>query len=161
MERRYFNQFSPDQGVRHPRSVGVTREEFVRLVEVLKFSDQPIHVDAEYAKEQGFNDIILPGPIVYALVFQLTRRELSWYGINLGTDNMRHLLPVYPGDILHASSTVTRVDKWDGKRAETHGLVVVDTIGMNQNYDTVIEFERSILVQKKLSRKARRKAPSS
>lgn len=105
----YFEQFSIGKELEHPRTVTVHGDEFYHLVKTLGFNDQPIHYNYYYARSQGYMNIILPGPIVFALVFTLTRQEISWNGINLGAEHIRHNLPVYPGDTLRAHSVVLNV----------------------------------------------------
>ncbi len=145
-ERLCFEQFSPGQQLEHFRTITLHGDEFYQLVKTLGFSDQQIHTNEFYARSLGFRREILPGPIVFALVFQLTRAEISWNGINLGAAYVKHNLPVYPGDTLSAVSKVVRVGEWQGQKKETHGLVVARTDGLNQNGENVIEFERSVLV---------------
>lgn len=145
-ERLCFEQFSPGQQLEHSRTITLHGDEFYQLVRMLGFSDQQIHTNEFYARSWGFRREILPRPIVFALVFQLTRAEISWNGINLGAEHLRHNLPVYPGDTLGAYSTVLNVKEWEGERGKTHGLVVVETIGTNQHREKIIEFERSVLV---------------
>lgn len=73
----YFEDFHPDELLIHPERIKVTRELFTQLVKLMGFQDQEIHVNPEYAIAQGYRDIILLGPIVYTLVFQLTRQQIS------------------------------------------------------------------------------------
>lgn len=141
----FFEDFHEGQLIDHPGEINLNKDTFDRLVKQLGFDDQLIHVDPDYAKSQGFEDIILPGPIVYALVFRLSRRDVSWSGINRQTEKMKHHEPVYPGDILTANSEVISVGEWAGKRGATNGLVTVQTKGLNQNDQEVIEFQRSVL----------------
>lgn len=141
----FFEDFLVGQEIVHAGEEEVSRERFNELVKCLGYDDQPIHFDPEDAKSKGFRDVILPGPIVYNLVFRLTRRDVSWDIINLGTDALKHLKPVYPEDILRARSTVIEAGKWDGRAGDEYGLVRVKTIGVNQGDVSVIEFERSVL----------------
>ena len=96
----FFEDFQPEQVLGHPSEIQLTRDIFQELVRRLEFDDQLIHVDPEYARAEGYRDIILPGPIVYALVFRLSRRQVSWSGLNVRTDSMVHKYPVYPDDTL-------------------------------------------------------------
>jgi len=147
----YFEDFNVGETLDHEREVLLTKDLFTRLVEVNGFADQAIHVDKDYAISQGYRDIILPGPIIYLVVFGLTRRDVSWIGLNVGTDNMKHKAAVYPDDTLKAKSTVTDLSEWHGSRGKTHGLVRVNTIGFNQDEQEVIDFTRSVLNPFRLS----------
>ncbi|MCL4419026.1 MaoC family dehydratase N-terminal domain-containing protein [Patescibacteria group bacterium] len=141
----FFEDFHPEQVLDHPGGIQLTRDMFQKLVKQLEFDDQLIHVDPEYARTVGYRDIILPGPIVYALVFRLSRRQVSWSGLNVRTDSMVHKYPVYPDDVLRASSKVVSIGEWKGSRGKTHGLVTVQTVGFNQHDEAVIEFQRAVL----------------
>jgi len=141
----YFEDFRLGEILEHEGEARLERDLFVKLVEENGFADQAIHADREYAISQGYRDIILPGPIVYTIVFRLTRRDVSWIEINVGTDGMKHREAVYPEDTLKAVSEVTELSNWQGSRGKTHGLVKVRTVGINQNKSPVIEFSRSVL----------------
>ncbi|MEK7501914.1 MAG: MaoC/PaaZ C-terminal domain-containing protein [Patescibacteria group bacterium] len=141
----FFEDFQPEQVLGHPSEIQLTRDIFQELVRRLEFDDQLIHVDPEYARAEGYRDIILPGPIVYALVFRLSRRQVSWSGLNVRTDSMVHKYPVYPDDTLRANSRVVSIGEWRGSRGKTHGLVTFQTKGLNQNNEEVIEFQRAVL----------------
>ena len=141
----FFEDFHPEQVLDYSGEIQLARDIFQQLVNQLEFDDQLIHVDPKYAQGVGYRDIILPGPIVYALVFRLSRREVSWSGLNVGTDSMVHKSPVYPGDILRANSKVVSIGEWKGSRGKTHGLVTFQTKGLNQNDEEVIELQRAVL----------------
>lgn len=141
----YFEDFNLGEILEHDGEVKLDRQLFAKLVEDNGFDDQAIHIDKSHAISEGYNDIILPGPIVYTLVFRLSRRDVSWIGINVGTDSIKHLKPVYPGDTLRAFSEVKELTDWHGSRSKTHGLVKVRTVGTNQAIEKVIDFSRSVL----------------
>ena len=148
----YFGEFAPEQEIVHPRSIEVTRKLFTELVDKLCFADQRIHVDQAYARSQGYADVILPGPIVYTLVFQLTRREISWSGLNSQTEMLRHPSAVYPEDTLFAKSVILGIGEWHGRRGKTHGLINVKTTGFNQQDVIILEFERTVLIPYRISK---------
>ncbi|MBI4091789.1 MAG: hypothetical protein HY427_01095 [Candidatus Levybacteria bacterium] len=141
----YFEDFTLGEFLEHEGQVKLERNLFIKLVLENGFADQTIHVDRDYAISQGYKDIILPGPIVYTIIFRLTRRDVSWIGLNVGTDKMKHTAAVYPEDTLRAKSSVSELSEWHGSRGVTHGLVKVQTTGFNQDGLTVIEFSRSVL----------------
>lgn len=141
----YYEDFRLGEVLEHQGEFTLTPDIFGQLVTLNGFDDQAIHVDRDHAISQGYRDIILPGPIVYTVVFRLTRRDVSWVGINVKTESMVHKAAVYPNDTLRARSTVEGLDEWKGSRGKTHGLVRVQTVGLNQEEQAVIEFSRSVL----------------
>jgi itaconyl-CoA hydratase len=63
---------------------------------------------------------------------------------NLGWENVRITAPVFAGDTLYAESEV--LDVRASRSRPGQGVVRVRTRGFNQRDETVIEFERTVLV---------------
>jgi itaconyl-CoA hydratase len=63
---------------------------------------------------------------------------------NLGWENVRLTAPVFAGDTLYAESEVLEVRPSRSRPGQ--GIVKVRTRGFNQRDETVIEFERTVLV---------------
>ena len=66
---------------------------------------------------------------------------------NLGWDEVRLPLPVFEGDTIYSRSEV--LEKRESKSRPNVGIVVVRTIGYNQDGKTVITFKRTVMVYKK------------
>jgi acyl dehydratase len=67
--------------------------------------------------------------------------------INLGWDAVRLPAPVYEGDTIYAQSEVLSIR--ESKSRHDRGIVVVKTIGYNQEGTVVISFRRTIMVYKR------------
>src|SRR3712207_9372845 len=66
---------------------------------------------------------------------------------NLGWDEVRLPSPVFEGDTIYSRSEV--LEKRESRSRANVGIVVVKTIGYNQDGGTVIEFKRTVMVYKK------------
>ena len=66
---------------------------------------------------------------------------------NLGWDEVRLPNPVFEDDTIYSQSEV--ISKRESKSKTDVGIVVVDTVGFNQNGTVVIEFKRTVMVYKR------------
>ena len=66
---------------------------------------------------------------------------------NLGWDKVRLPNPVFAGDTIYAESEV--LEARPSKSRPTNGVVRVRTRGFNQRGETVIEYERTVLVYRR------------
>lgn len=104
----------------------------------------PLYLNAEFAKEQGYDDIVVNPCLVFGTVFGMSVEDCSEKGgAFLGIEDLEFLEPVYPGDTLTARSIVT--DKRQPGSRKTHGIVTWNTEGFRAGRK-VIGFQRSNLV---------------
>src|SRR5262245_57927694 len=100
---------------------------------LLTMAASPTHVDANYAaREMRYEQNVVVGTYVYALLLGMSVVDTSGKAIAaLGTENLRHVAPVFHGDTLYAETTVL------GKRPSASqpelGIVTVETRGHNQD----------------------------
>jgi len=66
---------------------------------------------------------------------------------NLGWTDIRLTHPLFPGDTLYGESEV--VQKRDSASRPGAGIVIVKTIGKNQDAVVVCEFTRTMLIMKR------------
>ena len=74
----------------------------------------------------------------------LSVEDVSEHGVNLGWREVRLPAPVFAGDTIRAETEV--LDKRESRSRPGFGIVTVHTRGLNQRDETVIEFERSIML---------------
>lgn len=104
----------------------------------------PLYLNADFARAQGYDDILLNPMLVFATVFGMSVEDCSEKGgAFLGIEDLEFHVPVYPGDTLVARSTVTDL-RQPGSR-KTHGIVTWETEGFRRE-EKVISFRRSNLV---------------
>jgi acyl dehydratase len=64
--------------------------------------------------------------------------------VSLGVKELNHLLPVFHGDTIYATTEI--LDKRLSKSKTDQGIVSVKTSGFNQNNELICTFERAFLV---------------
>jgi len=107
----------------------------------------PLHCSAEYARSLGYERETVHDLLVFHMVFGKTVNDVSLNAVaNLGYAGLRFLSPVYPGDTLRSVSEVL------GKKENANGqngVVWVRTRGTNQRRETVLEYCRWVMVNKR------------
>jgi itaconyl-CoA hydratase len=111
---------------------------------LLTLNSNPIHFDAVYAAETEWERPLVDSTFTLALVTGLSVEAVSERGVNLGWKEVRLPAPVFAGDTIRAETEV--LAKRESKSRPGFGVVTVRTRGLNQRDETVIEFERSILL---------------
>ncbi|MFL5959334.1 MAG: MaoC family dehydratase [Gaiellaceae bacterium] len=111
---------------------------------LLTMNTNPIHFDAEYAATTEWGRQLVDSTFTLALVTGLSVEDVSERGVNLGWREVQLPAPVYAGDTIRAETEV--VSKRESASRPGFGIVTVRTRGLNQRGETVIEFERSIML---------------
>jgi itaconyl-CoA hydratase len=127
---------------RHCRTV-LTRGRHVWFT-LLTLNTNPIHFDAEYAATTEWGRPLVDSTFTLALVTGLSVSDVSERGVNLGWREVRLPAPVFAGDTIRAETEV--LSKRESRSRPGFGIVTVRTRGLNQRDETVIEFERSIML---------------
>ncbi len=111
---------------------------------LLTHNTNPIHFDAEYAATTEWERPLVDSTFTLALVTGLSVADVSERGVNLGWREVRLPAPVFAGDTIRTETEV--LGKRESKSRSGFGIVTVRTRGLNQRDETVIEFERSIML---------------
>lgn len=94
--------------------------------------------------------IIVNSGFTVAVVLGLSVIDVSQNAIaNLGWTDIRLTHPVYIGDTLYAESIC--LDKRESASRDYAGIITVHTRGLNQDGDSVVTWERSVMVPKRSS----------
>ena len=112
---------------------------------LLTHNTNPIHFDAEYAATTEWGRPLVDSTFTLALVTGLSVEDVSERGVNLGWREVRLPAPVFAGDTIRTESEV--LEKRESQSRPGFGIVTVRTRGLNQRDETVIEFERSIMLR--------------
>jgi 2-methylfumaryl-CoA hydratase len=140
---RTLDAFVPGQVFAHPR--GFTFQPGASLDFARTFMQcNPLYLNAEYAKALGFPAAPASPQMVFNVVLALGVQNDSEKAIaNLGYYGAQFLRPVFPGDTLRSMTRVIdRHDRGGGKP----GIVRVQTLGVNQRGEVVLQYERKIMV---------------
>ena len=111
---------------------------------LLTLNTNPIHFDASYAATTEWKRPLVDSTFTLALVTGLSVADVSERGVNLGWREVRLTAPVFAGDTIRAETQV--LAKRESRSRPGHGIVTVRTRGLNERDETVIEFERMIMV---------------
>ena len=111
----------------------------------------PMHLNAEFAREHGHPDVVLNPMLVLCTVVGLSVEDLSETGGPfLGMEDVVFHRPVHPGDTITASSEVVETRESDSR--PTTGIVTWHTRAHNQRGELVVDYRRTNLVAKRRER---------
>jgi acyl dehydratase len=142
---RWFDEFAVGDVYRHWPGRTITEAEN-HLFCMLTTAVSPVHVDAHYAETEmdGGRNLVV-GTFVYAALLGMSVPDTSGRAVAaLGTEQLRHVAPLYHGDTLYGESTV--VEARPSQSRAGLGVVTIETRGFNQEQMLVCRFRRSFLV---------------
>lgn len=142
----FFEDFAVGQRLPHSPPRTVTSGD-VALYTALFGTRFALNSSDPFARSLGLTAAPLDSMLVFHMVFGRTVAEVSRNAIaNLGYAGVRFGAPVYPGDTLVADSEVIGLKQnTDGKT----GVVYVRSTGLNQHGETVLDFRRWVMVNKR------------
>jgi itaconyl-CoA hydratase len=111
---------------------------------LLTLNTNPIHFDAEYASRTEWGRPLVDSTFTLALVTGLSVVDVSERAVNLGWREVKLPAPVFAGDTIRAETEI--LEKRDSQSRPGFGIVTVRTRGVNQRDETVIDFERTVMV---------------
>lgn len=127
----------------------ITETENIQM-SLLTMNQHPAHCDAAYAAATEFGKPLVNSCFTLAIVTGMSVQDVSGLAIaNLGWKDVKLLAPVFPGDTLYAESEV--LEKRASRSRPGQGIVRVRTRGTKQTGETVMEFERAVLVPTRAS----------
>ncbi|MCG8689625.1 MAG: MaoC family dehydratase, partial [Minwuiales bacterium] len=142
----YFEDFALGQDLVHATPRTVTAGDRA-LYTALYGSRFALASSDEFARSVGLQRAPLDDFLVFHVVFGKTVPDISLNAVaNLGYAEGRFLRPVYPGDTLSARSKVIGLkENSNGKT----GVVYVNSTGVNQHGETVLDYVRWVMVRKR------------
>ncbi len=153
-EGRFFEDFTVGDVYRHAHGRTLTETDNTWFT-LLTNNTHDIHFNADYASRTEFGRPLIVSTLTLAVVTGLSVPDVSQNAVaNLGWDEVRLTSPVFAGDTLYAESTV--LEARPSRSRPGQGLVRVRTRGYNQRDETVITYERTVLVYTRAARPASR-----
>ena len=143
---RYLEDFKEGEVIKHWPCKTVTESDN-NLFCLLTMNHHPVHLDAEYCKDQLYGKVLVVGTYVLSLVVGMSVTDISGRAIaNLDYERVTHDGPVFIGDTISAQTEVlgVRVSSSNPDR----GIVYVETTAFKQNGEQVITLRRHVLVPK-------------
>lgn len=150
MAGRFFEEWQVGQRLAHDIRRTVTETDNL-LFSVMTHNPQPLHLDAEAAKESEFGRILVNGTFTFALMIGLSVGDttLGTLVANLGYDKLLMPKPVFIGDTLRCQTEVveTRVSK----SRQDAGILTFRHELLNQRNEIVCQCLRSALLQRRMT----------
>ena len=141
----FFEDFALGQEIVHATPRTVTEGD-VSLYMALFGPRFAVNSSAPFAASLGLTRAPIDDVLAFHIVFGKTVPDISLNAVaNLGYADGRFGVPVYPGDTIATTSTVTGLKQnANGKT----GVVYVRSVGVNQNGETVLDYSRWVMVRK-------------
>ncbi|EXI89343.1 MAG: MaoC like domain protein [Candidatus Accumulibacter regalis] len=140
---RYLEEFVPGQVFVHPRAFTffpAQMEAFARTY----MQCNPLYLNDQYARSSGFAGLLASPQMVFNVVLSLGVQNDSEKAMaNLGYYDAQYLRPVYPMDTIRS---LTKVIERKERGAGKPGIVTIRTLGINQDDQVVLQYERKIMV---------------
>ncbi len=148
MAGRYFEEWQVGDTVAHAVTRTITETDNL-LFSTLTHNPQPLHLDAEMAKESEFGQILVNSCLTFSLAVGVSVADttLGTLVANLGFDEVRLPKPVFLGDTLRFESEVMSLRESQSRPGA--GIVTWEHRAINQRGETVCTMKRSALIQKK------------
>jgi acyl dehydratase len=144
---RTFDEWQVGDRIEHPIRRTVTETDNL-LFSTMTHNPQPLHLDAEAAKESEFGQILVNGTFTFSLMVGLSVGEttLGTLVANLGYDKLVMPKPVFIGDTMRATSEV--IELKESRSRPTAGIVTFHHELINQRDEVVCRCTRSALLHR-------------
>ena len=144
-----FDEFEIDQVFEHEWTRTVTEMDNV-LFSTLTMNPQPLHLDAEFAKQTEFGKPLVNSLFTLGLMIGISVNDttLSTTVANLGLSDTRFPAPVFAGDTLTMTTKV--LSKRESKSRPDAGIVEFEHRATNQRGELVAVCRRAALMRKTL-----------
>lgn len=148
MAGRFFDDWTVGDRIEHEIRRTVTETDNL-LFSTMTHNPQPLHLDAEAARESEFGQILVNGTFTFALMVGLSVGDttLGTLVANLGYDKLVMPKPVFIGDTMRATSEVAELK--ESKSRPNAGIVTFAHELINQRGEVVCRCLRSALVKRR------------
>ena len=146
MPGKFFDEWQIGETIAHDIRRTVTETDNL-LFSTMTHNPQPLHLDAEAARQSEFGQILVNGTFTFALMVgvSVTDTTLGTLVANLGYDKLVHPKPTFLGDTLRAETEV--VEKRESKSRPGSGIVTFKHRLLNQRDEVVCECLRMALIK--------------
>jgi acyl dehydratase len=148
MAGKYFDEWVVAEKREHEIRRTVTETDNL-LFSAMTYNPQPLHIDAEFAKNSEFGQILVNGTFTFALMAGLSVSDttLGTLVANLGYDKLVMPKPVFIGDTLRATTEI--VELRESKSRPQAGIVTFRHEMLNQRNEIVCQCLRTALIKRK------------
>ena len=147
MPGRYFDEWQVGDRVEHQVTRTVTEADNL-LISALTHNPQPLHLDAEAAKDSEFGRVLVNSCFTFSLTVGISVADttLGTLIANLGFDEVKFPKPVFYGDTLRIESECVAVRESNSR--PDAGIVTWEHRAINQRGETVCTMKRTALLHK-------------
>ena len=148
MAQKYYEDWKVGEKIEHEIRRTVTETDNT-LFSAMTYNSQPLHIDAEAAKNSEFGQILVNGTFTFALMIGISVADTTGRSLiaNLGYDKVVMPKPVFIGDTLRVTSELVKMR--ESKSRPTAGIVTFSHEMLNQRDELVCSCMRSALVMKR------------
>jgi acyl dehydratase len=148
MGGKYFEELTVGMVFEHRPGRTVTETDNL-LFSTMSMNPQPLHVDAEFARQSQFGQILVNSMFTMAVIIGLSVGEttLGTTVGNLGFDETRFPNPVFIGDTIYAATEVRAARP--SKSRPDWGIVTFEHRGTNQRGELVCTCLRNGMMVKR------------
>jgi len=148
MASKHFDDWKIGERIEHEIHRTVTETDNL-LFSAMTYNPQPLHIDAEFARNSEFGQILVNGTFTFALMSGLSVGDttLGTLIANLGYDKLVMPKPVFIGDTLRATTEI--VELKESKSRPQAGIVTFKHEMLNQRNEVVCQCLRMALVKRK------------
>lgn len=148
MAGKFFDEWQVGDSIAHEIRRTVTETDNL-LFSTMTHNPQPLHIDAEAAKESEFGQILVNSTFTFSLLVGVSVGDttLGTLVANLGFDKVVMPKPVFIGDTLRGETEIIALK--ESKSRPNAGIVTFLHRCLNQHDEVVCQCERAALLKKK------------
>ena len=148
MAGKYYEDLTTGMSFEHEPGRTVTETDNL-LFTTLTLNPQPLHLDAEFAKNSIHGQILVNSLFTLSLVVGLSVGDtpLGTTLGNLGFDKTTFPNPVFLGDTIRVQTRV--IDRRESQTKQDRGIITFEHIGKNQRQEIVCSCTRGAMMMRK------------
>lgn len=148
MAGRFFDEWKVGDRITHQPSRTVTETDNL-MFSAMTHNMQPLHLDAEFAKQSEFGQILVNSTFTFSLAVGLSIADTTVGTLiaNLGFDKVVTPKPTFIGDTLTCHSEV--VEMRESKSRPEVGILTFKHELTNQRGETALTMLRTVMMKKK------------
>lgn len=142
---KWFEELTEGLVVPHALRRTITESDNTMFT-VMTLNPAPMHLDAEYAAQSEFGQVLVNSLFTLGLLIGITVHELTMGTTvaNLGFGEVQFPAPLFHGDTLHCESTVISARKSNSR--PNQGIVEFEHRGYNQHDVLAVRARRQALM---------------
>lgn len=148
MTGKYYEDLTTGRSFEHEPGRTVTETDNL-LFTTLTLNPQPLHLDAEFAKNSIHGQILVNSLFTLSLVVGLSVGDTTLGTTlgNLGFDKTTFPNPVFLGDTIRVQTCV--INRRESQTKKDRGIITFEHIGKNQRQEIVCSCTRGAMMMRK------------